>query len=198
MDPVLCYKCRFDDRKRPCMAGGAERDFGLMADEYVFRWTARIAGNDTDDPGDWINDCLFELEYNDPSGCLFFIVVTLDRVASLEVLAVLAAGPMENVLDNFGQDVIEPVERLARRSTKFRLLLSGIWGGSRIEPDVWMRVKAAVAPGPLFSDDPRNPGDPAKASTVTEEEGLRILATSVIADIGGIEQAKALTGLVPG
>lgn len=169
-----------------------------MAEEYNFRWMARVAGNDSDDPDDWINDCLFELEYNDPSGCLYFIVTTLDKVTSLEVFAVLAAGPMENVLDNFGSDVIEAVERLAKRSTKFRLLLSGIWGGSRIDPDVWTRVKAAVAKGPLFSDDPRNPGDPSKAHTVTNEEGLAILATSVIADIGGIEQAKAVTGLVPG
>jgi hypothetical protein len=105
---------------------------------FVSYWETTTSGG-TDEDNSWIGDCVSELEREAPSGALYVILLALDALKTSEVLAVLAAGPMENLLCNCGPEIVGSVEEIARRSPKFRLLLSGVWGRSRMDKEVWRR-----------------------------------------------------------
>ena len=65
-------------------------------------------------------------------------VLELDPPA--EVLGVLAAGPLENLIDVHGAAFIDRIEVEARRNPQFRALLNGIWQSST--DAIWSRVEA--------------------------------------------------------
>ena len=57
-------------------------------------------------------------------------------------LAVLAAGPMEDLLVHHGNAFIDRVEFEASRNPRFNFLLGGVWQNS-IVADIWDRIKLA-------------------------------------------------------
>ena len=57
----------------------------------------------------------------------------------MTVLALLAAGPMEELLVYHGPAIIEQVEEKAAHQPKFRRLLGGVWKNA-IEEGIWARV----------------------------------------------------------
>ena len=59
--------------------------------------------------------------------------------------AVLAAGPLEDLLAYHGPAFIDRVEREARVYRAFRHLLGGVWRSSIAEP-VWRRIEAIRGP----------------------------------------------------
>ena len=83
----------------------------------------------------------WELPREDPQLCLESIITVLGRIqgSSSKLLAVLAAGPLEDLLVENGSVVVDQVEVLARRSPEFRLLLNGAWD-SRIHPEVLSKL----------------------------------------------------------
>jgi hypothetical protein len=58
-------------------------------------------------------------------------------------VALLAAGPLEDLLTYHGPGYIDRVETEARQRPKFRYLLGGVWGWSRMNREVWERVTRA-------------------------------------------------------
>lgn len=58
------------------------------------------------------------------------------------VTANLAAGLLEDLLADYGEQFIERVEIEARRDPKFNFLLGGVWQNSMTE-DIWRRVQKA-------------------------------------------------------
>ncbi len=72
----------------------------------------------------------FELPFHDPRTCLDAIVFVLSQIPATPESAHfrhLAAGPLETLLINYGHELIEDIELLARREPAFRLLLNGTW-----------------------------------------------------------------------
>lgn len=67
-----------------------------------------------------------------------------------EVLAAVAAGPLEDLLSNAGPDYIGRVEELARKNPRASRMLTGVWKSS-IEPAVWDRIVTwcRAVPDPL-------------------------------------------------
>ena len=57
------------------------------------------------------------------------------------MIAVLAAGPLEDLLAKRGEDFIDRVEELARKDPKFNDLLGGVWRNTMTD-EVWQRVQA--------------------------------------------------------
>ena len=53
--------------------------------------------------------------------------------------AVLAAGPLEDLMSEHGKSMIDRVELHARRNPDFALLLGGVWRND-IEEGVWERM----------------------------------------------------------
>ena len=73
--------------------------------------------------------------------CWAAILEVLSRNPPEQVIAVLAAGPLEDLIDDHGPEFIERIETESRRNASFRKLLGGVWKSST--PDVWARVQKA-------------------------------------------------------
>jgi len=71
----------------------------------------------------------------------------VDKAPDATCLAYVAAGPLEDLLNNFGSDIIDRVELHARRDPKFRLALSGVWGTFPGQGNTSERVRGAVGAG---------------------------------------------------
>ena len=70
-----------------------------------------------------------------------FVQAAYTREMPSLTFAVLAAGPLEDLLADFGRDYIERIETLARKDPKFNELLGGVWKNA-MSDEVWDRVQA--------------------------------------------------------
>jgi hypothetical protein len=196
MESVVCHDCRFNKRFR-CLGREGKRDYDKLAEAYIGK---EMNVHKNRSGAEWARECVHALETADPGATLYFTVVALDKLgrANAANLSYLAAGPLENILDNFGAAVIASVETMAKKSAKFHLLLSSVWGANRITPEIWQRVQKAVENGPLLDQDHRTPGFGSGIAPVSEEQFWELIETSALDDLGGRERAAALTGAVPG
>lgn len=71
-----------------------------------------------------------------------FIVKVIARRPSEWALGVLASGPIEDLIGEYGDEFIDRIEAAARRDPVFRRTLHGVWRTTSSE-DVWARVVAA-------------------------------------------------------
>jgi hypothetical protein len=69
-----------------------------------------------------------------------FVLNAYKRDLPDKIIAVLAAGPLEDLLAKRGVDFIDRIEELARRDPKFNHLLGGVWRNTMTE-EVWQRVQ---------------------------------------------------------
>jgi hypothetical protein len=117
-----------------------EEEINKLANAYIELHKAR---NIKDDDSNWwafekfIQVGTEELSSKD---CLNTILVILEKKPPDKVMSVLAAGPLEDLIDRCGEEVIDNIERLARQNPKFKNLLGGVWECST--PDIWSRVLA--------------------------------------------------------
>jgi|ERR1700741_2337720 len=70
-----------------------------------------------------------------------FILGIYKRDLPDNLIAVLAAGPLEDLLAKRGPDFIDRIEELARRDPKFNHQLGGVWRNTMTE-EVWQRVQS--------------------------------------------------------
>jgi hypothetical protein len=193
---IFCYDCRFENRSTPCLGADGRRDFDKLAAAYLAELRARqVIGARPIDAWAW--ECVRELAQADPRSTLFFLLVSLDKLdsATQHCMAVLAAGPLHSILDHFGEEIIAPLEVIARRSAKFRLLLSSILGPGRIDPRVWARIRAVLARSALREDDDRAANHGNGVAVASEPDAVALLNTKVLEDLGGRAQAAAIVGL---
>jgi hypothetical protein len=73
--------------------------------------------------------------------CWRVILEVLSRKPPPRVIGMLAAGALEDLIDDWGAMFIDRMELEARRSPAFRHLLGGVWESG--PPEVWERVKSA-------------------------------------------------------
>lgn len=76
----------------------------------------------------------------DPESLWQFVLIAYKREMSNKARAILAAGPIEDLLAHFGPAYIDRVEQLAREDSQFNWLLGGVWRNSMTD-DVWQRVQ---------------------------------------------------------
>ncbi len=88
----------------------------------------------------WAYQCAEDLYLDHPHLGLDFIVEVLAKNPPAEVLGVLAAGPLEELLAWHGPAVIDRAESEAHRDPKFRRLLGGVWQNAMTD-DIWERVQ---------------------------------------------------------
>ena len=67
------------------------------------------------------------------------ILEVLRRNPGDKVLAVLAAGPLEDLINHHGPQYIERIEAESNINPQFRRLLGGVWEGST--PEIWACVE---------------------------------------------------------
>jgi uncharacterized protein DUF6869 len=70
-----------------------------------------------------------------------FVRTAYPRDLPDKVVAVLAAGPLEDLLAKRGTEFIDRVEELARKDPKFNHLLGGVWRNT-MPDEVWQRVQS--------------------------------------------------------
>ncbi|AUD77727.1 hypothetical protein CW740_00140 [Kangiella profundi] len=89
----------------------------------------------------WSVNKFFELENEHPELCWKIILEILHREPSQKVKEMLAAGPLEDLIDLHGEEYIEVIEEEAKINPEFRKLLRGVWESST--PEIWNRVLKA-------------------------------------------------------
>ena len=73
--------------------------------------------------------------------CWQGILAVVRKKPSDSVLGMLAAGPVEDLLEQSGSQFIERIETEARRDPTSRSMLNGVWKSG--SPEVWTRLEAA-------------------------------------------------------
>lgn len=82
-----------------------------------------------------------------PDAAWDFINELLLQAPSEEVLAHIAAGPLEDLLTHHPYTVIDCVEKRAKKDPKFRMCLTEVWQ-NKIPKDVWQRIVVACGNSP--------------------------------------------------
>ena len=127
---------------------------------------------------EWASNCVSDLREHDPDRCLDWILVALGKASDDLEIGTLAAGPLEDLVVDHGDAVINRIEGLASASAEFRRLLSGIWSQGADDSEVWSRVVKAVGSGPYLDKDPRTPQGTAKRCLLYTSPSPRDLSTS--------------------
>ena len=112
----------------------------------------------------WAFECMDAIATEAPSTALWIITAALKLAQDDQDIDFLAAGPLEDLLDVNGPEIIEEIEKVAAENERFRYLLSGVWGENSIDPAVWRRLQIILEQGPWLSDDPRTPQGSNKAN----------------------------------
>jgi hypothetical protein len=103
---------------------------------------AELAGNiGIDHQLWWSKQKFFDLEIDDPESIWAAILLTIEKTSDHRVIGGVAAGPLEDLIENHGAAWIDRIELEARRNPKFRHLLGGVWKSST--PEIWSRVENA-------------------------------------------------------
>src|SRR5687767_533547 len=90
-----------------------------------------------DDPAWWAVGDVSAWHLSDRHEAVWdFIIRTFEREMSDKAFAIIAAGPLEDLLADFGELYIERVEELARKNPRFNYLLGGVWRNDASD-DVW-------------------------------------------------------------
>jgi len=124
-DASLMDETEFDEIVNAWIAGGSAEPGST---EYEANWWA------ISEVSDWSMEGRGELLWR-------FIVAAYQRDPPDKVVAVLAAGPVEDLLAKHGGEFIDRVVELARKDPKFNYVLGGVWRSS-IADDVWERVQS--------------------------------------------------------
>lgn len=110
--------------------------------ETLSREWIKAQEGETDSSGNnhWSIDYVIDLTLDGKSEELWsFIKHTYKQKLPNSVVEVLAAGPMEDLLANFGDKYIEEIEALAKTDKEFKELLGGVWQNS-MSDELWERV----------------------------------------------------------
>ncbi|HEY8246056.1 MAG TPA: hypothetical protein VIG38_02065 [Hyphomicrobium sp.] len=153
-----CLDCRFENAEPICFTAGGTFDPQRLARAFLKIKTTSVTRDEVGDDSSHAFDCIDEMVQEAPGMAVVFLLAALDVCETVEQVAVLGAGPLENLLKAHGIVVIGDLEREARKHAKVRYLLSSTWGQSNIDPGVWDRLVIAVAPGLVMDGDGRTPG----------------------------------------
>jgi broad specificity phosphatase PhoE len=126
-----------------------EEEANSLADEWLDYWETRPSRKPDDQRYSEISDRLHELLdpiYEcDPEVLWLFVQTIYKRPMSDRVFAVLAAGPVEDLIAYHGPEFIDRIETEARQNPRFRELLGGAWRNDATD-EVWARVEKFRGP----------------------------------------------------
>jgi hypothetical protein len=88
----------------------------------------------------WAIEKLIQAARNNPELCWVSINKILEKIETPFFEASLAAGPLEDLLTEHGESIIDRIVTLSSTNEKFRHLLGGVWR-STIEKKVWNKIE---------------------------------------------------------
>ena len=114
-------------------------DINKVAQAWIEMWNL-----DVDDPArdqfEWVEDFEYGAVHENPEAAIDLVLEVLNLNQGNNILEVLSAGPLEQVLAEHGPSIIDRVENLARANKEFSSLLGGVWKNAMTE-EVWARVQ---------------------------------------------------------
>jgi hypothetical protein len=96
---------------------------------------------DADRHGFWAYEALDVMVREKPEEAWSIITKLVELSPDDRILANVAAGPLEDLLNLQPYAFIERIEERARSDAKFRRCVSGVWGWSSIPNDVQTRLR---------------------------------------------------------
>lgn len=87
-----------------------------------------------------MEDCIIKKM---PNLALSIILKILDKDSSDIVMEVLSAGELEELLSLHGEKIIKIIEETAKKNSKFKKLLGGVWQGE-MPDEIYKRVVIAA------------------------------------------------------
>lgn len=95
----------------------------------------------------WAAEKIWELERENPE-ILWTMILLIHSLAPKDAVVIenLSAGPLEMLLANHGNKMIDVVEAEAKRNGAFANLLGGVWK-NRMTDEIWARVQAVCDRG---------------------------------------------------
>lgn len=116
-------------------------DLAALAEGWLSYWLAP-ENSPTRVAFSWVVDREYDLVREEPEVALSLILEILRRNQSPQILEVLSAGPLEDVLAKHSERMIDAVEKEAKTNSSFATLLGGVWR-NEMSNSVWARVQAA-------------------------------------------------------
>src|SRR5579864_5533744 len=122
------------------------RDENHIAEAWIEEM--RLPDEDQDAPSGSLSafGILYDFVQSDPEKAWRIIQILWRLDSSDEMLANIAAGPVEDILAKHGPKFIDRVETVARQEPIFKKMLGAVWGRNRMADDVWARLKAVAGP----------------------------------------------------
>ena len=114
-------------------------DISTLADSWIAYWL-QPESSPEQEALSWVTDQEYELVRNCPDEAWFLILEILRRNNSSQIVELLAAGPLEDLLAHHGERMIASVETEAKGNPEFARLLGGVWKNAMSE-EVWSRVQ---------------------------------------------------------
>ena len=96
----------------------------------------------------WSFLCLFTLVQDDPERAFEVILHMVERAQTKDNAIDIGCGDLEDLIATHGAAFVDRIETLARRSPRFRWVLSGVWPQGKADTPVWARIAALQAAGP--------------------------------------------------
>jgi hypothetical protein len=125
----------------------------LPLDRFAARYLDGLASPDDEDPPEaWTQALILELVRSHPHLALDALRAALDAAKDADSIAMIAAGPLEDLLTDHGPDMIAAIEEAAAASPRLRYALTGV-SGAGIKPLVLARLDAIRAGGPSLDTD---------------------------------------------
>jgi hypothetical protein len=105
----------------------------------------KVVSGDRNAP-QWAMEAVDELVRDNPDTAWSIIVKLIAGATDDRVLAFVAAGPLEDLLQTHGPRVMNYVEELAKSDRKFRRALTAVWISS--PSDIAQKIETLVAGEP--------------------------------------------------
>jgi hypothetical protein len=115
-----------------------------LVEGWISYWINRRDKTRKFDPeDDWASACAWDLVRDNGILGLEFVLAVLAEKPDEQIIGVLAAGPLEDLLGHHSSAIIDRAEEEARRSPEFRHLLGGVWQ-NQMTDEIWQRVLKAA------------------------------------------------------
>ncbi len=105
------------------------------------RYQKHLGPKDIDHPDWWAVDGLLEMTWYKPETAWIVIRAILDRDQSDEIVQILSAGALEDLLAQHGEDFIDRIEFEAQNNPDFAFLLGGVWQ-NEMSDELYARVQS--------------------------------------------------------
>ena len=118
----------------------------MIDEQFINEWIKHQEDTYDDDDAElhWTDDHLIKLVLCDEIEELWeFVIRTYRKELSPEVIGILSAGALEDILAKRGEEYIGRVELLAANDPKFKYLLGGVWQNA-MSDEVWSRLQAVA------------------------------------------------------